>query len=110
MALGDLTERRIHQAINDLGRHLDRVAQQATVDMRSDAPWTDRTGDARESLEATVEREGNRFTLTLGYTHEPTVTYGVFLEKKQAGRFAIVDPQAERVRQPIRRAVAEAFR
>lgn len=90
-----------------LGTDLGRLAQQARVDLPADAPWTDRSGDARASLDATVEREDagsrTRFTMTLGYHGEPGAPHGVFLERANAGNYAVVDPEAERMVPRVRR-------
>lgn len=55
---------------------------------RDKAPWTDRTGHARQRLTATVARitKGYRITLAHG------VDYGIFLELAHEKRFAIVQP------------------
>ena len=57
-----------------------------TEDKR-DARWTDRTGLARQSLNAFVD-DLARNTVTLYLAHG--VDYGAALEKRFAGRYAIV--------------------
>lgn len=44
--------------------------------MKENAPWTDRTSDARQGLFGRSERSGNVITVTLGHTME----YGEYLE------------------------------
>lgn len=57
--------------------------------MRSNARWTDQTGNARNGLTATHEAEPLvRHTLVL-YHRMP---YGVWLEIRWAGRYAIIGP------------------
>lgn len=55
---------------------------------RDNAKWTDRTGNARQGLFA-------KYSGSLG-THEislyHTVPYGIYLEVRWAGRFAIIQP------------------
>lgn len=58
---------------------------------RTNAPWEDRTGDARAGLKASVEHGGGDVTLTL----EHTVEYGLWLEVIQNGRFATIMPTIE---------------
>lgn len=54
------------------------------------APWTDRTGHARQSLVATadVEQGAGGFTGTL--TLASGADYGIWLELAHGGRFAII--------------------
>lgn len=67
-----------------------RVAYDRAEDMESwakaNAPWTDRTGDARERLHATVEETGPIGTIVLSHG----VDYGIWLEIANGGRFAII--------------------
>ena len=58
---------------------------------KSNAPWEDRTGDARNGLEVLVEEDGEEVSLTLYHT----VEYGVWLETIQSGEFAIILPTLE---------------
>ena len=55
---------------------------------KANAPWTDRTGMAREGLTAEVTSSGNEVILELYHT----VDYGLWLEVIQNGEFAIIDP------------------
>lgn len=53
---------------------------------KANAPWTDRTGDARERLHATVEETGPIGTIVLSHG----VEYGLWLEISNSGRFSII--------------------
>lgn len=53
---------------------------------KTNAPWTDRTGDAREYLSATVEETGPIGTIVLSHG----VPYGIWLEIANGGRFSII--------------------
>lgn len=55
---------------------------------KANAPWTDRTGDARERLHATVEETGPIGTIVLSHG----VPYGLWLEIANGGRYAIIAP------------------
>lgn len=56
---------------------------------RDNAPWTDRTTNARNGLRATPEHEfGSRHAIVLSHS----VPYGIWLEVRFAGRYAIIDP------------------
>lgn len=57
--------------------------------MRTNAPWTDRTGNARSGLDATTEHEAKvHHTLVLF----GRVPYQIWLEVRFAGRYAIIIP------------------
>jgi len=57
--------------------------------MKIAAPWTDRTGNARSGLFAKAGHEpGQRHWIELGHR----VPYGIWLEIRWAGRYAIVFP------------------
>lgn len=56
--------------------------------MKSNAPWTDRTANARNGLFGSTAIEGNTIFIRCGHS----VEYGVFLELANEGRFAIVKP------------------
>ncbi len=81
------------------GPEWDQVAQEAFESARagveeyarSNAPWEDRTGNARAGLEANVSNGGGDVTMTLGHT----VEYGLWLEVIQNGKFATIMPTLE---------------
>lgn len=58
---------------------------------KRNAPWTDRTGMARKSLNATTEKRSNGIRITLAHG----VDYGLWLELAHEKRFAIVKPTVE---------------
>lgn len=72
-------------------------ADQVLTWAKSNAPWEDRTGMARESLFTEVYQEGAEVILTLGHG----VDYGQWLELIQNGRFAIIMPTLEQFAQQI---------
>ena len=55
------------------------------------APWEDRTGDAREGIEASASEDHGDVVMLLGHT----VEYGLWLEVIRNGRFAIIMPTLE---------------
>jgi len=68
-------------------------AREAEGWMKENAPWTDRTGNARQGLKATVSMEEAEIRITLSHT----VDYGVYLELRQGpGRRPILAPARER--------------
>lgn len=56
--------------------------------MRRNAPWQDRTGNARQSLHVVVEIMSDVVVMTLAHG----MTYGFWLETRWAGRYAIIAP------------------
>lgn len=59
---------------------------------KQNAPWTDRTGDAREGLGVEVSQSFGEVVLDLYHT----VDYGLWLEVIQNARFATILPTLER--------------
>ena len=60
---------------------------------QSNAPWEDRTGDARAGLTAEVEADQDLCEIRLSHT----VDYGIWLEIRWGGRYAIIIPTIEAV-------------
>ena len=56
--------------------------------MRANAPWTDRSGNARRTLHTEYDEAGRVFTLWIAHGMD----YGLWLEIRFAGRFAIIGP------------------
>lgn len=76
--------------------HIEQIAEdfaQELVDYaQTHAPWDDRTGDAREGLSVQVESaRGGNILVTLFHT----VDYGVWLEVRWGGKYAIIIPTVE---------------
>lgn len=58
---------------------------------KQNAPWTDRTGQARAGLGTNVYAQGTEVIIELYHS----VDYGYWLEVIQSGRFAIIMPTLE---------------
>lgn len=71
---------------------LQGYAEKIQAEMKAYAPWHDVTGEARARLAAFVEETAGQFTLVA----MQGVSYGIYLELKNAGRYAIVGPTMER--------------
>ena len=87
----------IGRAISDLGErvsssmlvsYLERQAPRIRQQMQQEAPWADKTGEARRKLSAEVEQTGQQISLYLSHG----VSYGKWLELSNGGRYAIVGP------------------
>jgi len=68
---------------------VDREADLATANMKSNAPWTDRTGNARSTLATDVKHRADADEMIL----HGGMPYQVYLETMQAGRFAAIVPE-----------------
>lgn len=71
---------------------VDAYAVQGENEMRKNAPWHDRTGEARNGLHCRVSHVAGRHTVTFAHG----VSYGIWLEVRWAGRYAIVGPTIQR--------------
>lgn len=58
---------------------------------REHAPWEDRSGDARAGLTAKAEQRLTTYTIVLYHT----VEYGIWLEVRWDGTYAIIMPTME---------------
>jgi len=54
---------------------------------RTHAPWTDRTGNARNGLRATAYEAGAKHGIVIFHS----VPYGIWLEVRFEGRYGIID-------------------
>lgn len=59
--------------------------------MRTSAPWQDQTGNARNGLFARPYVSGDEVGIVCGHS----VFYGVFLETRFSGRYAVIAPTLE---------------
>lgn len=76
---------RIERAINLVFDYMETATESK---MRADAPWTDRTGNARAGLRARHVQDGNTHTLVMFHT----MPYGFWLEVAHDGKYAIIGP------------------
>lgn len=77
--------------VDEVENTLDRFVEEVQDYAQSNAPWADRTGEARASLAAEVVTEGDSVLLILSHG----VDYGEWLETIQSGRYAIIMPTLE---------------
>lgn len=88
-ALSELTDayaRAIQRGLVALGL---RYAPQIEAWMKKNAVWTDRTGNARQTLWSDVMEVGTQAVVII-LSHG--MDYGVFLELANAGTYAIITP------------------
>lgn len=82
---GEKVEKNAKQAMEDLAKDMQAYAQ-------ANAPWQDRTGDARRGLKSHVIHGAGRSTIFLG----GSVRYQIWLEIRYGGIYAIILPTLQR--------------
>ena len=75
----------------ETNRIMEQQAQRVQDYMRQNAPWNDRTGNARGGLKCEAEGDADGFRLYLMHT----VDYGIWLEVRWGGKYAIIEPTVE---------------
>jgi len=80
------------------------VATDALAYAQDNAPWEDRTGDARAGLDADVRMEGEVIVWEMSHS----VDYGLYLETRWNGKFAIIMPTLEMFAPQIGRGLSES--
>jgi hypothetical protein len=74
-----------------LASYTEGFAQRVQAYARENAPWQDRTGDARSGLTAKGQQRLHQYSITLFHT----VEYGLWLEVRWSGKYAIIRPTLE---------------
>lgn len=89
-------------------RHLENEVLDTAVEAleyaKANAPWADRSGDAREGLDTDVYWEGH--TIVWDMFH--TVDYGLYLETRWNAKYAIIMPTLEMFSGQIGRNMSES--
>lgn len=83
----------------------DRQATEAEAVMKTGAPWTDRTGNARAGLYTLTSHGRREHEITLAHS----VSYGIWLEVRWNGRYEIIMPTARSQAAALMRVLARAF-
>lgn len=97
-------ERRVLHAIKQVARYWQGVFESYA---KQNAPWMDRTANARQSLHAWIEElSGDVVRLFLSHG----VVYGKYLETKYSGRYAIIWPTIKRHLPKIRQMLQGIFK
>lgn len=79
------------QIDKSVARIVARFKPQIENHMSAEAPWEDRTGNARQALFANIERV-IRKSIAIDFGHGHGIEYGIYLEFANAGKYAIVGP------------------
>lgn len=85
---GELAQAYVDEIDTAVLQLANRYAPEIAAWMKENAPWTDRTGNARQTLDSEVYELTETVVIAFGHG----VDYGIFLEEANAGRFAIVTP------------------
>lgn len=92
----DFDDSNLRNNLKTFGNRLNRNVA-ATMDynagyttgwLKSNAPWTDDTAAARTGLVAMPFSVGNQHEILMAYS----VTYGIWLEIANSGRYAVITP------------------
>lgn len=73
-----------------------RIATIMQNSAKNNAPWTDRTGNARSGLFGTVETDLSRQLVIIYLSHSAMLSYPLFLEVSHGGKFSIIMKTLER--------------
>jgi len=85
------------------------VATQMQNQAKADAPWTDRTGNARTGIFGTSEADFGAHVVTIYLSHSATLTYPLFLEIGNSGKYAVIMRTMESHYEPLMQMLREAF-
>lgn len=66
--------------------YMNNTRRQMDAFMKANAPWDDRTGEARRTLHSRIFQQMDEFTIIAGHG----VWYGYWLEKKWSGKYGIL--------------------
>lgn len=80
-----------------------QVAVEALEFAKGQAPWTDRTGAAREGLDTSVQWEGAEIVWELYHQ----VEYGIWLETILNGKYSVIMPTLELFAPEVGRGLSE---
>lgn len=97
-------ERKVMGAVEKVAKYFEPIIETAA---KENAPWMDRTANARQSLHAYTERL-SRDVVRLYLSHG--VEYGVYLEIAHGGVYAIIWPTLEEHIPKIRAMLQGIFR
>lgn len=85
------------------------VATQMQNQAKADAPWTDRTGNARTGLFGTSEADFGAKVVTIYLSHGATIDYGLWLEIAGSGKWGIVMKTMESHYEPLMQMLRDIF-
>lgn len=93
----------LQQAIQIVG---DLVGRQMKAYAQANAPWTDRTGNARQGIQSEVTVNGDQLEIILKHT----VDYGIWLELAMQRRYKILEESVQQGMPTLMREVGRLIR
>lgn len=82
-------EKKVRAAI---GLYADTASKKMEGEAKKNAPWTDRTGNARNSIQGDFGWQGNKAVITLS----GNMDYSVWLELAHGKKYAILKPTIDK--------------
>lgn len=82
-------EKKVRAAI---GLYADTASKKMEGEAKINAPWTDRTGNARNSIQGDFDWQGNKAVITLS----GNMDYSAWLELAHEKKYAILKPTIDR--------------
>ena len=97
---------RVLQAVAAVAQY---VATQMQNQAQADAPWTDRTGNARTGIFGTSEADFAAHVVTIYLSHGATIDYGIWLELANSGSYAVIMRTMEAHYETLMQLLREVF-
>jgi len=97
---------RVLQAVAAVAQY---VATQMQNQAQADAPWTDRTGNARTGIFGTSEADFAAHVVTIYLSHGATIDYGIWLELANSGSYAVIMRTMEAHYETLMQMLREVF-
>ena len=82
-----------------------RHATKAVAYARKNASWKDRTSNARNGLFSLSEKEGHTYRIIVAHS----MPYGIWLEVRWSGKYAIIRPTIDREGPAIMKTLSKMF-
>lgn len=83
----------VFKTMDSMADKANEFADELVQYAKDNAPWEDRSGDARAGLDSAVTASNGELEIDLYHT----VDYGIWLEVRWGGRYAIIIPTIERM-------------
>ena len=84
---------------------VDYFATRVETEAKTNAPWTDRTGNARNGLKTQAFHKPEEHVIVLFHQ----VPYGIFLEVCNDGKYAIVEPTIKKNADELMKTMGRLF-
>lgn len=111
------TDKRLRARMGDYGEAVkegllsvgQRLGPAMEAFAKQNAPWTDRTGHARQGLRYFVDQQDDGQVVVVTLAHGEGIFYGWFLEVRFQGRYAIILPTLQAHYPIARQMLLETF-